>query len=232
MSPLVDQKFTNTNLIFDNGQPFVFIGGQNDKPEGLLYANRLNFAPRIGIAQNLPKLGLVIHTAYGIFYTPVDMNTWCNQLHNVPIVFPFTQQSDNFTPGINGFNFPQPVLGQTVTSFAAFDPYPPAQYIQQWSASVQKSLGRDTTIEAGYHGEHGLHLQRSHLINNALPGPGALQPRRPYQVATFLPGTVFPAGTNVVSPSVSVSTVNLLENTARSWYNAGYLNLRRRYSSG
>ena len=37
--------------------------------------------------------------AYGIFYTPVDMNTWCNQLHNVPMLFPITQQSDNFTPG-------------------------------------------------------------------------------------------------------------------------------------
>src|SRR5262249_10865927 len=104
--------------------------------------------------------------------------------------------------------------------------------IQQWSSSVQKSLGRDTTLEVGYHGEHGLHLQRSHLINNADPAPGALQPRRPYQAATFLPGTVFPAGVTVASTSIPVSTVNLLENTARSWYNAGYVNLRRRYSRG
>jgi len=130
--------------------------------------------------------------------------------------------------GINGFNFLQPVLGQTVTSFSAFDPYPLAQYIQQWSGSLQKSLGRDATLDAGYHGEHGLHLQRSHLINNADPGPGAIQPRRPYQAATFLPGTVFPAGIAVVSTAIPVSTVNLLENTARSWYNAGYVNLRRR----
>jgi hypothetical protein len=186
----------------------------------------------LGSAHHVDKAGIVVRAAYGIFYTPVDMNTWCNHLHNAPIVFPFTQQSDNFTPGISGFNFPQPVLGQTVTSFSAFDPYPPPQYVQQWSASVQKSLGRDTTLEAGYHGEHGLHLQRSHLINNAEPGPGAIQPRRPYQAATFLPGTVFPPGVAVASTSIPVSTVNLLENTARSWYNAGYVNLRRRYSSG
>jgi hypothetical protein len=51
-------------------------------------------------------------------------------------------------------------------------------------------------------------------------------------VATFLPGTVFPAGVTVASTSIPVSTVNLLENTARSWYNAGYVTLRRRYSSG
>jgi hypothetical protein len=119
-----------------------------------------------------------------------------------------------------------------VTSFSAFDTHPAPQYIQQWSASIQKSVGRDTTVEAGYHGEHGLHLQRAHLINNADPGPGALQPRRPYQVATFLPGTVFPAGLTVASSAMPVSTVNLLENTARSWYDAGYVNLRRRYSRG
>jgi hypothetical protein len=232
MSALVDISRNWSNLLQRDGKLLAFIGGQSGMPRGLMYPNKLNFAPRVGVAHHLDKAGLVVRAAYGIFYTPVDMNTWCNQLHNAPIVFPFTQQSDNFTPGINGFNFPQPVLGQTVTSFSAFDPYPPAQYIQQWSASVQKSLGGDTTLEAGYHGEHGLHLQRSHLINNADPGPGALQPRRPYQTATFLPGTVFPAGVAVASTSIPVSTVNLLENTARSWYDAGYVNLRRRYSKG
>jgi hypothetical protein len=232
MSALADISRNWSNLLQQDGKLMAFIGGQTGMPRGLMYPNNLNFAPRLGVAHHLDKAGIVVRAAYGIFYTPVDMNTWCNQLHNAPIVFPFTQQSDNFTPGITGFNFPQPVLGQTVTSFSAFDPYPPAQYIQQWSASVQKSLGHDTTLEAGYHGEHGLHLQRSHLINNADPGPGALQPRRPYQVATFLPGTVFPAGVTVASTSMPVSTVNLLENTARSWYDAGYVNLRRRYSKG
>jgi hypothetical protein len=232
MSALADISRNWSNLLQRDGQMFAFIGGQSGMPRGLMYPNKLNFAPRLGIAHHFDKAGVVVRGAYGIFYTPVDMNTWCNQLHNAPVVFPFTQQSDNFTPGINGFNFPQPVLGQTVTSFSAFDPYPPAQYIQQWSASVQKSLGRDTTLEAGYHGEHGLHLQRSHLINNAGPGPGALQPRRPFQLATFLPGTVFPAGVAVASTSMPVSTVNMLENTARSWYEAGYINLRRRYSRG
>ena len=162
----------------------------------------------------------------------MDLNTWCNQLHNVPLVFPITQQSDNFTPSINGFNFPQPVLGSTVVSFTAFDPHAPAQYIQQWSASVQKSVGHDTTLEIGYHGERGFHLQRRDLINNDLPGPGTLQPRRPYPTATFLPGTVIPANVASTGLTFPVSTVNMLEDTARSWYDAGYINLRRRYSKG
>ena len=170
--------------------------------------------------------------AYGIFYTPVDMNTWCNNLHNVPIIFPETNQSDAFTPSITSLNFGPAIVGQTVTSFTAFDPYQKAQYVQQWTASLQRTLGSQTVIEIGYQGDRGFHLQRAHLINNPLPGPGLIQPRRPYRVATFLPGTVFPAGTTVVSNTIPVSTVNWLENTAQSWYDAGYVNVRRRYASG
>ena len=141
MSPLVDISRNWSNLLQQDGKLLAFIGGQNGMPRGLMYPNKLRFAPRFGMAHHFEKTGLVLRAAYGIFYTPVDMNTWCNQLHNAPHRLSDTQQSDNFTPGINGFNFPQPVLGTTVTSFSAFDPYPPAQYIQQWSASVQKSLG-------------------------------------------------------------------------------------------
>jgi len=232
MAPLVDTSRHWSNLYQTSTGLTAFIGGESGMPRGLMYPNKLNFAPRLGIAHHVESAGLVMRAAYGIFYTPVDLNTWCNQLHNVPLVFPITQQSDNFTPSINGFNFPQPVLGSTVVSFTAFDPHAPAQYIQQWSASVQKSLGHDATIEIGYHGERGFHLQRSDLINNDQPGPGTLQPRRPYPTATFLPGTVIPP--NVVSTGLTfpVSTVNMLEDTARSWYDAGYINLRRRYSNG
>src|SRR5205823_14502598 len=136
-----------------------------------------------------------------------------------------------FTPSIQSFNFNPAVVGRTVTSFTAFDPYQKAQYVEQWTLSVQKSLGKETTLEVGYQGDRGLHLQRAHLINNAQPGPGLIQPRRPYGVATFPAGTEFPAGVTVVSNTIPVSTVNWLENTARSWYDAAYINLRRRYSS-
>jgi hypothetical protein len=243
-SPLYDKDNTNTNLIFNNGVPSVFIGGQLGYPRGLMYANKHNFAPRVGIAKNLPGMGLVFHASYGIFFTPVDLNTWCNQRHNVPYVFPETQQADNFTPPAalfnTGMNFGTPVLGTgtltpTTVSFTAFDSHPPAQYVQQWNGSVQKSFGQNTSLEVGYIGSRGFHLQRAHLINNTLPGPGPLGPRRPFKTLTFVPGTVLtPSSTTAVvqSETFPVSTINLLENTAESWYDAGYVNVRRRYSHG
>jgi hypothetical protein len=232
MSPLVDIRYTNSNLDLSNGTPQVFIGGQNGYPKGLMYANHTNFAPRLGLAQSIPHLGIVAHVAYGIFYTPVDMNTWCNQRHNVPYVFPLTSQSDPYIPSINTLNFPAPVLGTSVVSFTSLQLHAPPQYIQQWSTSLERQVGRATTVELGYLGAGGFHLQRSHLINNAEPGPGLIQPRRPHPKISFVANTVFPSGVNVASSTFPVSTINLLENTAQSWYDAGYVNVRQRYSNG
>src|SRR6266566_8297092 len=172
--PLHDITYTNTNLTFQSGTPEIFIGGQNGYPDGLLYSNKHNFAPRFGISRNFANLGLVLHGAYGVFFTPVDLNTWCNQRHNIPFVFPETQQFDNFNPPASllnaaqaqsSLNFNPAVLGSTTVSFTAFDPHAPAQYVQQWSTSVEKSLGRETTLEVGYLGARGIHLQRAELIN-------------------------------------------------------------------
>lgn len=233
MSALRDLDYTNSNLTFAaDGTPSVFIGGQQGYPSGLMYPNRANFAPRLGISHSLPDRGLVVHAAYGVFYTPVDMNTWCNQRHNVPYVFPETNQSDNFTPSINTFNFAPAVLGTTVVSFTAMQTRPHPQYIQQWSASIEQSLGQSTTLEIGYLGSRGFHLQRAHLINNALPGPGLIQPRRPFKKISFVPATELPSNITVASTTFGVSTINLLENSAQSWYDAGYVNLRKRAAKG
>jgi hypothetical protein len=244
-NPLYDKDNTNTNLVFQDGVPSVFVGGSQGYPKGLMYANTHNFAPRIGIAKSLPDHGLVLHASYGIFFTPVDQNTWCNQRHNVPYVFPETQQADNFTPPAslytNGLNFGTPVLGTgtlpaTTVSFTAFDPHAPAQYVQQWNGSLQKTLGKDTSLEIGYLGARGFHLQRSHLINNAPPGPGPIGPRRPFKTLSFVPNAdLTPSSATdavIQSTTFPVSTINLLENTAQSWYDAGYVNVRRRYSHG
>ena len=245
MEPLVDISYTNSNLTFENGVPSAFIGGQNGFPKGLKYPNPHNFAPRFGISKAFSQQGMVLHGAFGIFFTPVDMNTWCNQRHNVPYVFPETQQSDNFTPSAsmltNQLNFLPAVLGQTTVSFTAMDPHAPSQYIEQWSTSLEKNLGYQTTLEIGYLGSHGVHLQRAHLINNAPPGAGAIGPRRPFPKISFVPGSVLPSGVTYTPPVTGcptdqicfpVSTINLLENTAQSWYDAGYVNVRRRYAHG
>jgi len=58
----------------------------------------------------------------------------------------------------------------------------------------------------------------------------------------FVSGTTLPANVTYVAPATGcpngatlctpVSTINLLEDSAQSWYDAGYVNVRRRYSRG
>jgi hypothetical protein len=236
MSALSDLDEPGANLVFENGQLDAFVGGQAGMPRGLWYPNALNFAPRFGFAHTIDRLGIVLRGGFGTFYTPVDMNTWCDQRHNVPYVFPETQQSDNYIPSLFGFNFGAPVQGQTVVSFAALDPHSPPQYVNEWSFTLQKALPGKIVLEAGYQGSRGYHLQRAHLINNAPPGPGPINPRRPYHTVTFLPGTSF-AGDNpenfaIQSDTFPVSAINYLENTANSWYDAGWIDARREFQHG
>ncbi len=232
-TPLYDASNPNSNLVFQNGQPFAFIGGQLGMPRGLVYPHYINFAPRLGFAHVIggPR-GFVVRGAFGIFFTPVDMNTFCNQRHVPPLIFAETGQSDNFVPSLADFNFAPAVLGRTLISFAAADPHSPPQYINQWSLSIEKVLLGEIVIEVGYQGSRGYHLQRAHLINNAPPGPGPIGPRRPFPKISFVPGTQFPADFPVVSDKFPVSGINLLENSARSWYDAGWVSARRRFSHG
>ncbi len=232
-TPLADVSNPNSNLIFQDGKPYAFIGGQLGMPRGLMYPNYTNFGPRLGFAYSVQgRFPFIVRGSFGIFYTPINMNTFCNQRHVPPLVFAETDQSDNFTPTLQGFNFGPAVLGKTTISFAAADPHGAAQYVNQWSFSLQKALPGNIVLEAGYQGARGLHLQRAHLINNAPPGPGPIGPRRPFPKISFLPGTVFPSDFPVASATFPVSAINMLEDTAQSWYDAGWVDARRRFSRG
>src|SRR5262249_2489998 len=58
-----------------------------------------------------------------------------------------------------------------------------------------------------------------------------------FKTLTLVPGTTITQGQSSAdavfqSQTFPVSTINLLENSAQSWYDAGYVNLRRRYTRG
>ena len=139
------------------------------------------------------------------------MNLWCNQVHNVPLVFPEIQVGNTLTPGINGFGFAPPTLGKTLVSFTAIDMHLQMPRIQQASFSFEHQLSATTMVQAGYLGAWGVNLDRARLVNNAQPGPGGVQPRRPYPTASFAPGTELPSDIAVSSLTFPVGPINLLD---------------------
>ncbi len=221
------------NLDFIGGQPYVYFAGEGGYSAGAQYTDKNNIAPRVGFAYSPWNGRFVVRAGYGVFYGQGDMNSWCNLVHNVPVVFPETQQSDNFTPAINTLDFDPAVLGKTVVSFTGVDPRGKSAYTQQYSLTLEGQVTKNDLIQAGYSGSVSKKLQRAHLLNNALPGPGAVGPRRPFHTASFVPGStldsdfiIFP----VQSTTFPISAVNIIENTANSTYDSGWVLYKHQFS--
>lgn len=224
-----------SNMDFVDGKPIIYIAGQSGYTDGLQNTDKNNFAPRVGFAYSPFSRRFVVRGGFGIFYGQGDMNTWCNQVHNVPVVFPETIQSDNFTPSITQIGFNPAVLGKTVVSFTGMDPRGRSAYTSQYSLTMEYQLTLNDMIQVGYSGSVSRKLQRAHLLNNAIPAPGALGPRRPYHTASLAPGTsldsdfiIFP----VLSTTTPVSAINILENDANASYNSGWILYRRQFNHG
>ena len=117
--------------------------------------------------------------------------------------------------------------------------YAPSQYIQQWSVSVEKSLGQRHDAGGRVSGfarsasaarapdQQRAAGARRHRAAPSVHDASALC-RTPF-CRTLLHRTSRLSQRHDLFP---VSTINLLENTAQSWYDAGYVNVRRRYSHG
>jgi len=234
-TPLHDISKILTNLDFSGGAPVAFVGGQNGYPDGLVFMDKNNFAPRMGLAW-APRDGRnVFRAGAGIFYAYPDMNLWCNQVHNVPLVFPEIQANNVANPTVTSFGFAPPVLGRTLVGFTAIDMHMQIPRIDQASASFERQLSSNTMVQVGYLGAWGHNLDRSRLVNNAQPGPGGVQPRRPTQTIAFVPNTdlgALPAGVTVQSLTFPVGPINLLESSGKSMYNSIWILGKRSFSRG
>jgi hypothetical protein len=105
-------------------------------------------------------------------------------------------------------------------------------YSTQWTFSIQQELGRDIILELGYQGDAGLKLEQNVQPNNAQPGLGAVDPRRPYKGLQWAQGLQFPAYFTVVGNSVPVGFINYYSHSAQSNYHALLARLEKRFNHG
>jgi Carboxypeptidase regulatory-like domain/TonB dependent receptor len=148
--------------------------------------DRTNFAPRIGLAWQLPKV--VFRAGYGIYYSPeiavetydLVLNSQLNELNetqgNQP---PILTTRDGFAKtAATGF-----------PSYFGLDPHARTPYVQQWTASVQHELRGRTLLELAYIGSKGTDLGLYRRFNTPAhvetgqdlpPRPGDLQQLRTF----------------------------------------------------
>ena len=141
--------------------------------------NKLDFAPRIGLAYQVNNK-TVVRSAYGIFYN----STFVQELQDMRKFWPYTIQQV-FSPNTGTQpDFFITDAGPSFNSTAAIggwpqDPNNRTPYSQQWNLSVQRQLMDDLTLDLAYVGSANKRQIGYDPINAALtPGPGPVQPRR------------------------------------------------------
>ncbi|MGI9075563.1 MAG: TonB-dependent receptor domain-containing protein [Bryobacteraceae bacterium] len=156
----------------------------------------LGFAPRLGIAYQADEK-TVIRTGFGISFNPSGLGAVFGQGadYNPPIVNPQSVNQPNpYTPDFNLLAGPpapaNPPVGTTgryplpngISINYFTDPQNsyriPEAYF--WNFTVQRQLFFGTALEAGYVGNVGRHLFLFLNRNQAVPGPGDFDPRRPF----------------------------------------------------
>jgi hypothetical protein len=155
--------------------------------------NYKDFAPRVGLAWQLPELPLpggvtVFRAGYGIYYSPeiavesydLLLNGLSNQINET--------QGDRLPVLTTRDGFPMTVESG-FPSYFGLDPSARTPYLQQWTGSLQHELPGRMLLELAYVGSKGTHLGRYRQFNtpahvetgeNLPPRPGDLQALRTF----------------------------------------------------
>jgi hypothetical protein len=170
---------------------------------------RKDFAPRIGIAYSLtPKT--VIRSGAGIYFVREISNSDFEVVRNPPFSAQRGEPAQFEVPNLNFQRpFAQPVSVPTFALAVQFNE--PTAYVGQWSWGIQRQLTQDTMVEATYLGAAGNHLRRMQIYNQAPPGPGDIQARRPYP---------------------QLGTVQTVTGASHSTYHALQMKVQRRFARG
>jgi outer membrane receptor protein involved in Fe transport len=215
-------NFSNTNSIVSNYGDTSATANVNQ--------NYKDFGPRVGLAYRIAN-NTVIRAGYARSYAigfyganfGAITNDWPNatrqnvrQNDAYAPIFQLAQGPPAFVSGFdlleaagNPGQYPTP----NSTGFGT-DTHNPDNSIDMWNFAIQHQFAGDVTLGVAYVGNATRHMFWRRDYNAALPGPGPLNPRRPYDVFGF--------NTNAYNQS----------NQTSSGYQSLQVSVQKRYSQG
>jgi hypothetical protein len=216
-------KITNMDL---SKPPIVTLITPDDpnfpRPDGwarrLFDAPSYDYAPRVGLAYRFLS-NSVVRAGYGIYWQqmgsdpPVNISIQAPWIRNIGATYDVTD--------LPNFDRTNPFRSTVATGSAGYAIQKNFQdaYVQQWNFTLEHTIGANL-FAASYVGNKGTHLTSFPQPNLAPPGPGAINPRRPYTTAVSSTGVVIGA----------MGGIQYHESSRDSSYNALQLKLQRRFS--
>ncbi len=146
--------------------------------------NKLDFAPRLGLAYQLSPRW-VMRAAYGMFYAAPEIQSLASSNDFAPNTLRPIWTADPKIPNL-GYNPEGNVSAQQALANAPLTIFPfisrhfPYGQVHQWNFSLQRQLTRSLVIEATYQGVAGEHLILFDNIDARPAGPGNVQQLLPY----------------------------------------------------
>jgi hypothetical protein len=151
----------------------------------LWFGDNFNWAPRFGFAYRPTSSDrLVVRGGYGLFFELAEFNEFHYGFNNpvqAPDQWSYFSPSTTPTPLQSAF-----LAGSTPPLSQAFisinpDSHLRQPYIHEWSFSIESQLTSSMALEVRYVGTSAIELGHFHFFGNqAVPGPGDIQPRRLY----------------------------------------------------
>jgi hypothetical protein len=181
--------------------------------DALVQTDRNDFAPRIGISYS-PDSKWVVRAGLGMFYNQDSGNPRFDMARNIagrirvnsdlqnPTLF-WSNALSNISGGVANVTLPYAFANK-------YDRRTP--YTLEYLLNVQRQLGNNWSLEAGYLGSISRKLEYLRAINEAVPGTvGSAQTRVPYP---------------------NFGRIQLVDPSANGAYNAGSIKLTKRFSRG
>jgi outer membrane receptor protein involved in Fe transport len=182
--PWVETHDRMSNFLPSLGNVYV-VGSTQIPQRSATNSDGKNLGPRIGLAYKLGSR-TVLRAAYGVFYEAESIPETNLPGANPPFSgsVAFTNNKADFAGAMKvAQGFPAPVTNLYPTAGAVLygiDPNLRIPYAQQWNAGVRREFSGNMIVSASYVGTKGTSLILQPDINQAFPGAGAVNLRRPF----------------------------------------------------